>query len=166
MSKSGTAVLSALIILAFGVTVVGDAWADQVIKFRAKHVNVAKRFDTVEVGDTPGHIIAIHEAKGVGSRYEGPPEKPYKLEVCGTGDYQADHTGKDQGYLKAIFSDDSTISLKWSGTIKNGKLVGTGVYYGGTGRFKGMKEGSGEKFDCILLGDRFICDVEGTIILP
>ncbi len=33
-----------------------------------------------------------------------------------------------------------------------------------SGRFKGMKGGS--KFDCKLMGDRFACDVEGTIELP
>ena len=72
MSKLRISVLSALIIFAFGVTVLGDAAADQIIKFRTTHINVSKRFDPVEVGDKPGHIVAIFEAKGVGKRYEGP----------------------------------------------------------------------------------------------
>ncbi len=166
MSKFRTSVLSALIILAFGVTVVGDAMADQMIKFTTTHINVAKRFDTAEVGDKPGHIVAIFEAKGVGKRYKGPAEPPYKIEIWGTGDYQGDGTGKELGYGKFIFSDGSSYYERWTGTVNGDRDVGTAVYYGGTGRFKGMKEGSGSKFDCILLGDRFICDVEGTIILP
>jgi hypothetical protein len=166
MCKSRITVLSTLIILAFGVTVVGQAMADQIIKFRTTHINVSKRFDSVEVGDKPGHIVAIFEAKGVGKRYEGPAEPPYKIEIWGTGDYQGDGTGKDGGYAKFIFSDGSSYYEKWTGTVNGDRDSGTAVYYGGTGRFKGMKEGSGSKFECILLGDRFICDVEGTIILP
>lgn len=164
MSKFRISVLSALIILAFGVTLVGNALADEVIKFRSKHVNVSKRFDAVEVGDEPGHIIAISEAKGVGSRYEGPEEPPYKIEISGTGDYQGDGTGKELGYGKFIFSDGSYYFERWTGNVKGDRDTGTAVYFGGTGRFNGMKGGS--KFDCILLGDRFICDVEGTIELP
>ena len=166
MSKSKIIVLIALITFVFGSVAISNAVAGETIKFRSKHVNVSTRFDPIEVGDKPGHIIGIFEAKGVGSRYEGPAEKPYKIEIWGTGDFQGDGTGKDHGYGKFIFSDGSYYFEKWTGNVKDGHDVGTAVYYGGTGRFKGMKEGSGSKWDCILLGDRFICDIEGIIILP
>jgi hypothetical protein len=42
--------------------------------------------------------------------------------------------------------------------------VGSAVYYGGGGRFKGMKGGS--KFDAKLMGDRAAVEVDGTIELP
>ena len=46
----------------------------------------------------------------------------------------------------------------------NGHDVGTATYYGGSGRFKGIK--GGEKFDTKLMGDRGAVEVEGTIELP
>lgn len=164
MSRLKISVFSLLIILALGFMTMSNAVAGETIKFRSKHINVATRFDTVEVGDKPGHVVALFQAKGVGSRYEGPGEPPYKIEISGTGDYQGDGTGKELGYGKFIFSDGSYYFERWTGNVKGDRDTGTAVYFGGTGRFNGMKGGS--KFDCILLGDRFICDVEGTIELP
>jgi hypothetical protein len=81
-----------------------------------------------------------------------------------TSEYQGDGTGKELGYGKFIFSDGSYYYERWTGNVKGNRDTGTAVYFGGTGRFKGMKGGS--TFDCILLGDRFICEVDGTIELP
>jgi len=134
------------------------------IEFYSKHINVSTSSETVEVGDEPGHILAFFSAKGVGTRLEGPEEPPYKIEIQGTGDYRADGSGKDQGYGKFIFADGSYYFERWSGKVKDGRAVGTATYYGGSGRFAGM-EGS-SKYDCGLMGDRFICDVHGVIELP
>ena len=62
------------------------ALAGETIRFRSQHVNVATRFDTIVVGDEPGHVIAMFEAKGLGIRREGPEEPPYKIRIRGTGD--------------------------------------------------------------------------------
>ena len=156
--------LTAVWVLAFFVGMVQPCAAGQTIKFKSYHCNVAQRFDTVEIGDKPGHVVAIFEAKGVGVRYEGPKEEPYKIEIWGTGDYQGDGTGQELGYGKFTFSDGSYYYERWTGNVKGDRDTGTAVYFGGSGRFKGMKGGS--KFDCKLLGDRFKCDVEGTIELP
>ena len=134
------------------------------IEFYSKHINVSTGSETVEVGDEPGHILAFFRAKGVGTRLEGPEEPPYKIEIQGTGDYRADGSGKDQGYGKFIFADGSYYFERWSGKVKDGRAVGIATYYGGSGRFAGM-EGS-SKYDCGLMGDRFICDVHGVIELP
>ena len=135
------------------------------IEYRAKQCNVGTKFEAVKVGDEPGHVLVVTEAKGIGVRIEGAPGGPYKLDIKGTGDYRADHTGTNQGYGKATYPDGSYYYFKWSdGTVKAGRASGTSVYYGGTGRFKGMT--GGEKFDCILLGDRFVCDVDAWIELP
>ncbi len=138
--------------------------AGEKIHFHSQHINVATKFETVEVGDEPGHVIAFFEAKGVGSRLKGPAEPPYKIDIWGSGDYRDDGTGKGQGYGKFVFADGSSYYERWTSTLKDGHDVGTAVYYNGTGRFKGMKGGS--KFDCLPMGDRFICEVEGTIELP
>ena len=138
--------------------------AGETIKFRSTHVNVATMFESQEVGDEPGHIVGFFSAKGVGVRYEGPAEEPYKIDIWGSGDYGADGTGSDGGYGKFTFDDGSFYYERWHGEVADGKDVGTAEYYGGSGRFEGLSGGS--KFDCALLGDRFVCDVEGTIELP
>ena len=140
------------------------ASAGETIRFRSQHVNVATRFDTIVVGDEPGHFIAMFQAKGLGIRREGPEEPPYKIQIWGTGDYRADGTGNDRGYGKFTFADGSTYYESWTGAVSGGRNVGTAVYFNGTGRFEGMTGES--RFDCALLGDRFVCDVEGTIQLP
>jgi hypothetical protein len=38
------------------------------------------------------------------------------------------------------------------------------VYYAGTGRFEGMEDHS--TFDCALMDDRFVCEVDGVLELP
>ena len=163
MAKHSLSILVVVAVIIAAVTVQPCA-AGETIKFRSKHINVAQRFDTIEIGDVKGHVQAIFTAKGVGSRYEGPEEPPYKIEIWGIGDYKGDGTGNEIGYGKFIFSDGSSYYEQWNGNVKGDRDTGTATYYGGTGRFEGMKGGS--KFDCLLLGDRFICDVEGTIELP
>jgi hypothetical protein len=147
-----------------GAVVSTGALAGEVIKFKSHHNNVAVKWEPSEMGDEPGHIRATFEAKGIGLRYAGPAEPPYKVDVWGAGEYFKDGTGSDQGYGKFTFADGSYYYESWSGKVANGRDVGTAVYYGGSGRFKGLKGGS--KFDCKLMGDRFICDVEGTLELP
>lgn len=61
--------------------------AGETIKFRSTHINVGTSFESAEVGDEPGHIIGFFSAKGVGVRYEGPAEEPYKIDIWGSGDY-------------------------------------------------------------------------------
>lgn len=141
-----------------------DVFAGEKFRFYSQHANVLHKIETMEVGDEPGHKIAIFQAKGVGMRREGPVEPAYKIEIWGTGDYRDDGTGSAHGYGKFTFSDDSSYYEKWSSKMSKGHDVGTAVYFKGTGRFKGMKGES--EFDCTLLGERFICEVEGTIELP
>ncbi len=153
-----------LIVLAGIPILMGQALAGETIHFKAQHINVATGSETVEIGDEPGHTLAMFQAKGVGIRREGPPEPPYKIEIWGTGDYRKDGTAKEHGYGKFTFSDGSSYYERWTSNVADGRDVGTAIYFNGTGRFKGMSGGS--KFDCALLGDRFICEVEGTIELP
>ena len=138
--------------------------AGQTIKFHAQHINVATRFDTAEVGDEPGHIVALFQAKGIGVRRAGPPEAPYKIELWGTADYRKDGTGTEHGYGKFTFSDGSSYYEECNSKVGGGHDIGTAVYFGGTGRFAGIEGGS--KFDGVLMGDRFIYEVDGTMELP
>ena len=154
-------ILSALLTSA---GVAGVAHSGEVIKFKSHHNNVGTKWESSELGDVPGHIRGTFEAKGIGIRYVGPAEPPYKIDIWGSGEYWKDGTGSDRGYGKFTFADGSYYYEEWTGKVANGRDVGTAVYYGGSGRFKGMKGGS--KFDCLLMGDRIACEVEGTIELP
>jgi len=161
MSKFRISVLSALIILAFGVTVIGDAIAGERIKYRSKHCNVMVNWDPTEVAEKPGHVIGRFYAKGIGIILEGTSGGPYKVDVWGTAEVRDDGYAVDCGYGKFTYPDGSYYMVTWKDADR-GK--GTSTYYGGTGRFKGMK--GGEKFDCTSYGDRFVCDIEAWMELP
>ncbi len=146
------------------LAIVQSAFAGETIVFHAKHVNVATSVDKVMEEDEPGPSIVFFQAKGVGIRTEGPSEPAYKIEIWGLGEYRDDGTGKEHGFGKFIFADGSSYYEEWTGKVAEGHSVGTAVYYNGTGRFEGMKGGS--KFDCTVMDDRFICEVDGSIDLP
>ena len=160
--RVGLASIFGGLVLTGGMTHV--AIAGETIKFHSQHINVGTKWDTTELGDEPGHITANFAAKGVGLRRVGPPEPPYKGDFWGTGEYRKDGTGNERGYGRFTFSDGAIFLEEWAGKVAGGHAFGTAVYYGGTGRFKGLKGGS--KYDCSLLGDRVLCEVEGTIELP
>jgi hypothetical protein len=147
-----------------GAVISTGALAGEVIKFKSQHYNVVTKWESSEMGDEPGHIRGTFELKGIGVRLEGPSEPPYKVDCWGSGDYRKDGTGFDRGYCKFTFADGSYFFGEWSGKVANGHDVGTGTYYGGTGRFKGVK--GSEKFDAMLMGDRSPTVAEGTIELP
>jgi len=156
-------------VLLFGGSLLGSvmvqgAFAAETIKFHSQHILVVSKFDSIDIPDQAGHIIGMFQAKGVGVRRSGPSEPPYKIEAWGTGDYRKDGTGKDRGYARFTFSDGSSYDEDWAGNGSGGHDIGTATYYNGTGRFKGMKGGS--KFDCASLGDRIVCEVDGTIEMP
>jgi hypothetical protein len=165
MSKTRISVLSGLIILVFVLIAFSSPMAGERIEYRAKQYGVFTKFESVEIGDEAGHVVALYEAKGIGVRIEGAPGGPCKLDLKAIGDYRGDGTGTEHGYAKATYPDGSYYYIKWSdATIKAGNASGTSVYFGGTSRFKGMT--GGEKFDCIGLEDRFVCDVDAWIELP
>ena len=108
-----------------GVGVIGSGLvqrclAGETIVFHAQHINAATRFDTFEVGDQKGHVLAYFQAKGVGIRREGPPEPFYKIDLSGTADIRADGTATEHGFGKFTFSDGSTYNEEWTS-----KWVGT-----------------------------------------
>ena len=169
MSKTnrGTTSLVVAVVLgapAFTGGMTHTAIAGETIKFHSQHANVGTKWDATELGDEPGHISATFAAKGVGLRRVGPPEPPYKGDFWGSGEYRKDGTGNERGFGRFTFSDGATFLEEWAGKVAGGHAVGTATYYGGTGRFKGLKGGS--KYDCTLLGDRISCEVDGIIELP
>ena len=151
------AVVAGMVIPARGI-------AGEVIKFKSHNYNVVAKWEQSDLGDETGHIRANMEIKGIGVRHEGPREPMYKVDIWGSGDYSKAGTGRERGFTKYTFSDGSYSYEEWIGKSANGRDVGTAVYYGGGGRFKDVKGGG--KYDCMLMGDRFVCEVEGTLELP
>ena len=106
-------------------------------------------------------MIATFRAKGIGIILEGTSGGPYKVDVWGTAESRPDGYAVDCGYGKFTYPDGSSYMITWKDADR-GK--GTATYYGGTGRFKGMK--GGERFDCTSYGDRFVCEIEAWMELP
>ncbi len=86
-----------------GVIISSGALAGEVIKFKSHHNNVGTKWESSELGDEPGHIRGIFEAKGVGIRYAGPSEPPYKIDCWGSGEYWKDGTASEMGFCKFTF---------------------------------------------------------------
>ena len=99
------------VVFLFALGFLSDTTAGERIEFRAKHCNVGTKFEAVKVGDEPGHVLVVTEAKGIGVRIEGAPGGPYKLDLKGTGDYRSDHTGTNKGYGKTTYPDGRFIIL-------------------------------------------------------
>ena len=95
----------------------------------------------IEVGDVPGHLLAVGEQTGVQSCDDGSI-------ATTSAKWTVDLTkgsGKAQFYWMILYEDGSTIWSKGINTItpnpdgKTAKWEGTFEYIQGTGRFEGIK---------------------------
>ena len=66
MSRFKIFAFIALITLAFGIAIVGDALAGERGKVVSREVYCASSFPSVKVPDAEGHAIYLVDAKGVG----------------------------------------------------------------------------------------------------
>jgi len=102
-----------------GAIISTGALAGEVIKYKSRHNNVVTKWESSEMGDEPGHIRGTFELKGIGIRYAGPNEPPYKVDCWGVGEYWKDGTGTDRGYCKFTFADGSYFYGEWAGKVAN-----------------------------------------------
>jgi len=102
-----------------GAIISTEALAGEVIKYKSRHNNVVTKWESSEMGDEPGHIRGAFELKGIGIRYSGPSEPPYKIDCWGVGEYWKDGTGTDRGYCKFTFADGSYLYGEWAGKVAN-----------------------------------------------
>jgi hypothetical protein len=144
MSKSRIIVLSAFIIFAFGVTVVGDALAGERIAARIfKH---SVKYEQAEVGDVKGHVVAVYENVGIvnnkkhGASFLG----GWEYHECGLLDMNTESgVGSGNGYFEYIDRDKDKICGTWKGNMMNGIWKrGEFVWFKGTGKFEGIKAGA------------------------
>jgi len=161
MSRFKLFAFVALIILAFGFALVGDALAGEKVKVVRRNANHFTTFQTVKVGDVEGHNLYLFEAKaivfnekwGVGL-----------VTVTGTTD-DINGEWKGGGYDQYTYPDGSTITEKWEG--KGGASGGNGTLTAikGTGKFEGI-QGRGTWKSYPVGPGQFYSDGEGEYTLP
>ena len=161
MSRPRIFALIALITLAFGVVLVGDALAGERGKWATRNVNHTTTFQSVKVGDVEGHTLQLFEAKGIAFH-----------ERWGVGLATVTATFEDMngewrggGFTHFTFPDGSTYTNRWEG--KGGASGGEGTWTGvqGTGKLAGMQAHGTWKSDTVVPG-QFYSDEEGEYTLP
>ncbi len=173
MSKSKIVVLVALIILAFGMTAIGNAVAGE----RVKSYGIFKIIEVKshQVEDAEGHVMILYQGegleKGIGGEVVTIVPRGYLDYTKGKGPFQ--------GYTTYTFRDGSTIVSKWQGkatvsewkaegaekplVIRGGK--GTYTYIAGTGKYQGI-EGKGTFTYTALTPEWIHYEGEGEYTLP
>jgi len=170
MSKFKISAFIALISLAFGTALVGDALAGERGKVVSREVYFATSIPSAKVPDVEGHAIYFFEAKGIGFSEEWGAAL---ITLAGTGDYTKG-AGPNEGYSHFTYADGSTITLRWKGKAKEGPPPGTvgrregdgtWTYIKGTGKFEGIKGGGTYKY-FVLGPGQWYSDGEGEYTLP
>jgi len=160
----------ALITLAFGIALVGDALAGEKYKSRTAYYNT--KWEQIEVGDQEGHVLAVGEGVGIVTLLEdGIPTTDGAVErTAGLYDLNL-KTGtlSARGYSTVTDRDgDKTFSV-WEGKMvgQPGKARGEGTfkYVGGTGKYQGIKGGGTWVSHRITPTQRY-SDVQGEYELP
>jgi hypothetical protein len=143
--------------------------ANETVSFR--EVFHGTKYEEVEVGDEPGHVLATGEGRGLAFFPNG--EVATSVGVF-TGDFR-EQESTVRGYETFTFVDGSTQVIQWEGTVKqdkSGKSVryeGRFSYVKGTGRFAGITGGgtyTGRGFDVFAPGAGGYDDYVGSYELP
>jgi hypothetical protein len=164
MSRFKLLAFIALITLAFGVTLIGDALAGEKVKFRDNLV--VMKWEQIEVGDREGHTIALYQAKGIISNSEG---KPFldRWAITDSGLMDSDskaNSGTGHGHEVLTDRDGDKIFIKWEVTTGAG-IRGTHEIVGGTGKWQGIR-GKGTCSADLLSPVQYYSDAEMDIEFP
>jgi hypothetical protein len=122
----------------FGLLTVSARAEDVVITGTNFHHGV--KWQSVDVGDVKGHVLGVHENKGVSVYATG---ERVELIVRGTVNWTTG-TGPLHGYDIRKFPDGSILTLEYTGEMKSAtpeKTFGEGKYVSckGTGRFENVR---------------------------
>jgi hypothetical protein len=111
-----------------------NAYGDETLKWR--HVQHATTFQTVEVGDTKGHVLNVYRLPGLATFPDG---SIGSTAVIGESDV-TNGGGAINGYMVLKTKDGSELWLKYTGSITaDGVRKGTEFVIGGTGKYQGVK---------------------------
>jgi hypothetical protein len=131
------------------------------------HSHHISKAETVDVGDTPGHVMGVAKATGVGFFDGG---EVATLATTGTFDYR-NGAGKTEGYVGYTFDDGSTFFLKYEAVTTpdpagmGSSFKGQFAFMEGTGRFRGIKGGgslSGRRLSLLGGGSEVYFTFTGT----
>jgi len=159
----------ALIGLALGIAMVGDALAGESGKVVVRDVMFAASFPSAKVPDVEGHVIYLVDAKGI---HFSDKWGVASAVCCGTTEY-IKGVGPITGYYVYTFPDGSTNTIKYQGEAKGVPPGSTGrrggevtwTYVRGTGKFEGIKGGGTSKFWVVAPG-LWYTEAEGEYALP
>jgi hypothetical protein len=109
------------------------------------------KWESVEVGDEPGHILGVAEFKGLAFFEDGEVATTSEVSVFD----QTDGHGGAKGYVVLTFNDGATQVIALQGADQDGAFKGSYSYARGSGRFEGIEgEGAftGEYYDEVKSG--------------
>lgn len=119
-----------------------SAWADKTVKVKGRVVYHIVKVDLMDVGDAPGHVLALAEQRGLLTTDTG---------EVGTWSTKVvldlrNGTGTHQAYTVTMFEDKSTMITQGKGATTahpdgSSAFEGTFTYIGGTGRYAGIAGG-------------------------
>ena len=139
MSKFRISLLSALIILAFGVTAIDNAVAGE--RYKGRAVKYCTKWEQIEVGDVEGHIFGIYEDKAIHTNMEGKPFMDGWLErEYGMAEINP-KTGYGHVHCCGVITDKDGDQIHWAGEapLKEGLWEAEWKFVKGTGKFEGIK---------------------------
>ena len=131
------------------------------------HSHHISKAETVDVGDTPGHVVGVAKATGVGFFDGG---EVATLINTGIFDYR-NGAGKTEGYVGYTFEDGSTFFLKYDALTTpdpagmGSSFKGQFSFMEGTGRFrriKGVGSLSGRRLSLLGGGSEVYFTFKGT----
>ncbi len=167
MSRYKVLALIALITLAFGVALAGDALAGEKVKARVASYLV--KFENVAVGDEEGHILATYEAKGICTNLQGKKFLdgwPYRESGLNDIKGKAFDAYSVQGYGELTDRDGDKIYIAWKGTkLANEPGRGTQTMIKGTGKWQGI-QGKGTWVVSDVMDMRYYSDWEWDVEWP
>jgi hypothetical protein len=166
MSRFKVLAFIALITLAFGVALVGDALAGE--KVKARTVLYRVNWQQIEVGDQKGHVYVLYESKGIETILQGKAFcDGWSLRQGGFLDINLKSgAGYAHGFEVMTDKDGDKIFDTWEGKPgKGGLWEGTWTYTGGTGKWQGI-QGRGTWITHEPAPGQSYDDWEGEVELP
>ena len=139
MSRFKLIACIALIILAFGVALVGDALAGEKIKARVVWYRI--KWEPVNVPGEEGRIVFVYEQKGIVTVLQGNKQLDGIAVVdVGCGDMNTKTgTGSNHGANEFTDRDGDKIYWTWEGKQVKGVWSGPITIVRGTGKFERLK---------------------------
>jgi len=166
MGKSKIIALIAVVGFAFAITTVGNAVAGERLKLRT--IKYTVKWEQLNVGDEEGHVIGVHEAKGIVSNMEGRSfGDGWALRYVALLDINP-KTGvtSGNGYEEMTDKDGDKIYKTWEGkAVAENRWEGEYTILKGTGKFEGIK-GKGTFTAYVVAPNQFYTDEEWEVELP